>query len=137
MEFDLFVINLISTLVASMEREQILEIFLKRKYICTNVNIHFCLIWISNGTGFNQEIEDSKLKVRVDGNVISDKHFERFVKYEFDPEKAQGPRGVNLIKNGAGNVSPKISNGCVNERKKFLKIFIFNVDVENYKLGVF
>ena len=89
-----------------MEREQILEIFLKRKYICTNKNNHFCLIWISNGTGFNQEIEDLKLKIRVDVNVISDKHFERFVKYELDPEKAQGRSGVNLIKNRAGNVSP-------------------------------
>ena len=51
-------------------------------YIYSN---HFCLIWKSNGTSLNEAIEEIKLNFKVVDNVISVKHVESFVKYEYDP----------------------------------------------------
>ena len=46
-------------------------------------NHHFCLIWKSNGTSFNQVIENElKQNFKVVDNVISDKHVKSFIKYD-------------------------------------------------------
>ena len=41
-------------------------------------NIHFCLIWKSNGTSCNNAIGELKLNFRVVENVISDKCVKKF-----------------------------------------------------------
>ena len=78
LHFNHFVENITSTLVALMEREKILE---KNTSLFIHNN-HFCLIWKSNGIGFNEVIEkELKLNFKVVDNVISDKHVKRFIKY--------------------------------------------------------
>ena len=54
-------------------------------------NNHFCLIWKSNGTSFNQAIEELTTNHKVSDNLISDKHAKSFVKYEYDRKKVQSP----------------------------------------------
>ena len=53
---------------------------------------HFCLIWNSIGISFNQVIE-KELKSNFENvvNVISDKHVESFIKYEYNPKKVKSP----------------------------------------------
>ena len=46
-------------------------------------NIKFCLIWKSNNISFHQAIEELKLNLQVVDKVISDKHVESFIKYEY------------------------------------------------------
>ena len=53
---------------------------------------HFCLIWKSNGIGFNQVIENKlKPNFKVVDSVISDKHVKGFIKYEYNPKKVKSP----------------------------------------------
>ena len=60
-------------------------------------NNHFCLIWKSDGVSFNQVIENElKPNFKVVDNVISDKHVEGFIKYEYIPKKVKSPL-TNII----------------------------------------
>ena len=46
-------------------------------------NIHFCLIWKSNGVSFNQVIENElKPNFKVVDKIISDIYVKSFIKYE-------------------------------------------------------
>ena len=55
-------------------------------------NNHFCLIWKSDNVSFNQVIEDElKPNFKVVDNVVSDKHVESFIKYEYNPKKVKSP----------------------------------------------
>ena len=54
-------------------------------------NNHFCLVWKSNGTTFYLAREELKLNLKDVIIVISDKHDESFVRYEFGPQKFQSP----------------------------------------------
>ena len=55
-------------------------------------NKHFCLIWKSNDIIFNQVIkEELKTNFEVDDIVISDKHVESFIKFEYKSKKVQSP----------------------------------------------
>ena len=50
-------------------------------------NNHFCLIWKLDSIGFNQVMENElKPNFKVVDNVISDKHVESFIKYEYNPK---------------------------------------------------
>ena len=50
-------------------------------------NIHFCLIWKSNGIRFNQEVKDElKPNFKVVDDVISDKHVESFIQNDYKPK---------------------------------------------------
>ena len=51
-------------------------------------NNHFCLIWKSDGVSFNQAIKELKDNFKVVDNVISDKHVENFIKYEYNAKKS-------------------------------------------------
>ena len=52
-------------------------------------NNHFCLIWKSNDISLNQVIEDELMpNFKVVDNVISDKHVESFIKYDYKPKKS-------------------------------------------------
>ena len=44
--------------------------------------IHFCLIWKSNATNFNKQIEELKINFKIVDNSLSDKHVKSFSKYE-------------------------------------------------------
>ena len=61
----------------------------------TSLFIHknpFWLIWKSNDNSFNQVVKnDLKPKFKVVDNVISDKQFEKIIKYEYKLKKAQSP----------------------------------------------
>ena len=60
-------------------------------------NNHFCLYWKSNGTSFNQVIEDElKPNFKVVDNIISDKHFKSFVEYDYTPKKVKSP-STNIV----------------------------------------
>ena len=48
---------------------------------------HISLISKSTGIRFNQAIEEVIINFKVDDRIISDKHVESFVKYEYDPKK--------------------------------------------------
>ena len=50
-------------------------------------NDHFCLIWKSNGISFDEAIKESKDNFKVVDKVISDKHVESSVEYEYKPKK--------------------------------------------------
>ena len=52
-------------------------------------NNHFCLIWKSNGISFDKAIKELKDNFEVVDNVISDKHIESFIKYEYNPKKVK------------------------------------------------
>ena len=54
-------------------------------------NIHFCLIWKSNGVSFEKAITELKDNFKVVDNVISDKHVKSFIKYEYNPKKVKTP----------------------------------------------
>ena len=55
-------------------------------------NNHFCLIWKSNDNNFNQIMENElKPNFKFVDNVISDKHFKNFFKYEYNPKKVKSP----------------------------------------------
>ena len=55
-------------------------------------NNHFCLIWKSNGSSFNQIIENElKPNFKVVDNVISDKHVKSFIEYDYKPKKVKSP----------------------------------------------
>ena len=55
-------------------------------------NIHFWLIWKTNGVSFNQVIENElKPNFKVVDNIISDKYVKSFVKYEYNPKKIESP----------------------------------------------
>ena len=55
-------------------------------------NNHFCLIWKSDRISFKQVIENKlKPNFKVVDNVISDKHVESFIKYEYNPKKVNSP----------------------------------------------
>ena len=61
-------------------------------------NIHFCLIWKSNGTSFNQVTENElKPNCKVVDNVISDKHIKSFIKYEYNPKTVKSPLTNKVI----------------------------------------
>ena len=54
--------------------------------------IHFCLFWKLNNICFNQLIENKiKPNLKVIDIVVSDKHVESFIKYEYKPKKVQSP----------------------------------------------
>ena len=56
----------------------------------TALKIHenqFCLIWKSDGVSFDKAIQELKDNFKVVDNVISDKHVESFIKYEYNPKK--------------------------------------------------
>ena len=59
-------------------------------------NNHFCIIKKSNDNSFNQAIKELKLCFEVIDNVISYKHVESFVIYEYKPKKVQSPL-TNII----------------------------------------
>ena len=52
--------------------------------------------WESNGTSFNQAIEELNLNFKVADNVISDEHDKSFVKYKYTPKTVQSPL-TNLV----------------------------------------
>ena len=52
-------------------------------------NIHFCLIWKTDGISFDRAIKQLKDNFRVVDNVISDKHVKSFIKYEYKTIKVQ------------------------------------------------
>ena len=52
-------------------------------------NNHFCLIWKSNGFSFIQVRDELKPNFKVVDFVISDKHVQNFIKYEYKPKKVQ------------------------------------------------
>ena len=54
-------------------------------------NNHFCLIWKSNGVGFDRAIKEIKDNFKVVDNVLSDKHVKSFIKYEYNPKKIKPP----------------------------------------------
>ena len=54
-------------------------------------NDSFCLLWKSNGTSFNQVIEEFKLNLKVVDIVRSDKHVKIVLKNNVIPEKVQSP----------------------------------------------
>ena len=55
-------------------------------------NIHFCLIWKSNGISLNEVIENElKPNFKVVDKVVSDKHVKSFIKYEYNPKKVKSP----------------------------------------------
>ena len=54
--------------------------------MCKNL---FCLIGKSQGVSFNKAIEELKLNFKIIHNVISDKHVESLIKYEYKPQKVQ------------------------------------------------
>ena len=54
-------------------------------------NIHFCLIWKSDGISFKKAITEIKDNFKVVDNVISDKHVKSFIKYEYNPKKVKSP----------------------------------------------
>ena len=53
------------------------------------LNNHFCLIWKSNGISFTSAIKEWKENLKSVVGVISDKHVESFVKYEYKHKIAQ------------------------------------------------
>ena len=48
-------------------------------------------MWKSNGVSFNQAIGELKVFFKVVDKIVSDKHFESFVKNEYIPEKFLSP----------------------------------------------
>ena len=52
-------------------------------------NIHFCLIWKSDGVSVEGAIKELKDNFRVVDNVICDKHVKSYIKYEYKPKKVQ------------------------------------------------
>ena len=50
---------------------------------------HFCLIWKSNGISFTKALEELRNNFKVLDNGISDKHVERFTKFEYIVKKVQ------------------------------------------------
>ena len=58
---------------------------------------HFCLIWKSNEISFNQAKEELKNNFKVVDSVISDKHVESFIKFEYKPEKMQSRLTNNIV----------------------------------------
>ena len=60
-------------------------------------NLQFCLIWKSQIISFNQGTkEELKSNFSVFEKLMSDKHVENFIKYEYNPNKAQPPL-TNII----------------------------------------
>ena len=57
---------------------------------------HSCLTWKSSRTSFNKAIEKLNLNFKIVDKCISDKHIERFTKYEYQPEKVQSQL-MNLV----------------------------------------
>ena len=47
---------------------------------------HFCLIWKSNGTSFNEAVEEFNLNFEVIDVVISDKSVEIFIECHYKPK---------------------------------------------------
>ena len=54
-------------------------------------NNHFCLIWKSDGIGFDKAIKELKDNFQVVGNFISDKHVKSFIKSDYKPKKVKSP----------------------------------------------
>ena len=54
-------------------------------------NNHFCLISKSDGISFEKATTDLKDNFKVVNNVISDKHVQSFIKYEYNPKKVKSP----------------------------------------------
>ena len=52
---------------------------------------HFCLIWKSDGINFDKAVKELKDNFKACDNVISDKHGESFIKYEYNPKKFKSP----------------------------------------------
>ena len=69
----------------------------------------FCLLWKSHGVSFNEAIEELKLNVEVADNVISGKHVESFIKYDYEPEKIQ-PQLTDMIVFGKGTFNTDRAN---------------------------
>ena len=62
-------------------------------------NNHFRLIWESNGIRFNQAKEEKKSNFKLVDNVISDRQFKSFIKYEDRPKEVQSPLTNNIAYN--------------------------------------
>ena len=60
-------------------------------------NIHFCSIWKSDGISFDKAIKELKDNFKVVDNVISDKHVESFIKYEYNPKKVKSPLSNTVV----------------------------------------
>ena len=54
-------------------------------------DIHFCLIWKSNGINFDKAIKELKDNFKVVDNVISNKHVKIFIEYDYNPKKVESP----------------------------------------------
>ena len=54
-------------------------------------NIHFCLIWKTDGNTFDKAKKGLKDNFKVVDNVVSDKHVKSFIEYEYKPKKVQSP----------------------------------------------
>ena len=54
-------------------------------------NNRFCLIWKSDGISFEKAITELKNNFGFVDNVISEKHFKCFNKYEYNPKKVKSP----------------------------------------------
>ena len=50
---------------------------------------HFSLIWKSDGISFDKATKELKDNFKVVDSIISDKHVENFIKYEYKPKKVQ------------------------------------------------
>ena len=52
-------------------------------------NIHFCLIWKSEGVSFNQAIRELKANFKIVDNYITEENVNAYFKYEFIPKKIE------------------------------------------------
>ena len=52
-------------------------------------NIHFCLIWKSQGISFNQAIQELKKNFKIVVDYITDENVNSHFKYEFTPKKTE------------------------------------------------
>ena len=60
-------------------------------------NNHFYVILKWNNNSFTQAIKELKPNFKVVDNVISGKHVESFIKYEYKPKKVQFPLTIIIV----------------------------------------
>ena len=62
---------------------------IERTTVLKILNNHFCLIWKSDGIGFDEAKKELKDNFKVVDNVISNKHDKSCIKYEYKTKKVQ------------------------------------------------
>ena len=62
----------------------------EKNIACDIHKSHFCSVWKSQNVNFlKKTMEELKLNFKVVDIYISDKHDEKFIKYEYNPEKVK------------------------------------------------